>query len=68
MQPCAGLRKVIVDEWQMVQVNEGVVVCVLGKDDLMEEKVAEVVKEKVVEVVKEKAALPVAAPAGVEDT
>ena len=46
MRLCTGLRKVIVDESQTVQVNEGVVVCFLGKDDLMDEKVVEVVEEE----------------------
>ena len=59
MRSCAGLKKVIVDEWQTVKVNEGVVVCVLGKDDPMDEKVVEVVDEIY---------LPMKAPDGTEDT
>ena len=39
LRSCIGLRKVIVDEMQTVQVNEGVIVCILGKDDPMDEKV-----------------------------
>ena len=59
MRLCTGLRKVIVDESQTVQVNEGVVVCFLGKDDLMDEKVVEVVDEIY---------LPMKAPDGTEDS
>ena len=40
---CTGLRKMIVDESQTVQVNEGVAVCVLGKYDSMDVKIIEVV-------------------------
>ena len=42
--------------------------CVLEKDDLLEEKVVEVIEEKVVEPVVEEIYLPMKAPDGTEDT
>ena len=60
LRSVTGLRKVIVDELQTVQVNDGVVVCVLGKDDLLDEKVVEAVEEEIY--------LPLKAPDGTEDT
>ena len=37
----------VVNGSQTVQINEGVIMCILGKDDLMEEKVVEAVVEEI---------------------
>ena len=59
MRSCIGLRKIVVDKSQKVQVNEGVIICILGKDDPMDEKVIEAAEEIY---------LPMKAPDGIEDT